>query len=81
MARALRDINVGVALMVGVASGYYIYEPLIRQHDFKRRDAEAELREVAKAADVPLERLQQAQLAKQAPFTHWLLYRGSEPRS
>ena len=68
----------GIALMMGVATGYYIWEPLIRQHEMKRREAEAELRAVAAAADEPFERVQQAAAAKNAPITRWLLYRNAK---
>jgi hypothetical protein len=52
MARSLRDINVGIAMMTGVASGYYIFEPVVRAA--AERD-KAEVVELTAIADVTRE--------------------------
>ena len=73
MSRMLRDINVGVAIMVGVTSGYYIYEPLVRKHAQQRAVAEAELAEAASAAEEPLEHVRKdVHPGVDAPITSWL---------
>lgn len=77
MSRMLRDINVGVAIMVGVSSGYYIYEPLIRKHALERERAEAELAEAAAAAEEPVERVRSTvHPGVNAPLMGWLRGRG-----
>ena len=76
MARALRDINVGIAMMVGVASGYYIYEPLIRHREMERRKQQEELEALAAAVEEPVDKLKDAVPPDtHAPFTRWLLFR------
>jgi hypothetical protein len=79
MARALKDINVGLAMMLGVASGYYIYEPLLRKHEIRRRAEQQELEALAEAVEEPVEKVSN-DLSKTtyAPFTRWLLYRGRD---
>lgn len=62
MSRALRDINVGIAIMCGVASGYYIFDPVVRAagEEYKQRKTQA--REISEAVREPIEAVE-AQLA------------------
>lgn len=66
MSRALRDINVGIAIMCGVASGYYIFDPVVREvgEEYKRTKAEA--REISQVVCEPVESIQ-AQLSCKPP--------------
>jgi hypothetical protein len=77
MARVLKDINVGIAMMVGVTSGYYVYEPLIRQHEIRRRAVQDELEAISEAVGEPVDALQSDIVPNHvnAPWTRWLLYR------
>ena len=77
MSRALRDINVGIAMMVGVAAGCYTFEPLIREQELKRRAAERELVAISEATREPVAdvRRQLDRHRYNAPWTRWLLFR------
>ena len=77
MSRVLRDINVGVAMMVGVYSGYYIFEPLIREQEAKRQACEAELAEISEATGEPVAELRKQLAANQlhAPVSRWIFVR------
>lgn len=54
MARMLRTINVGMACMAGVASGYYIFEPLVRSAAELQQEQEAEIERIAEAVEEPV---------------------------
>jgi hypothetical protein len=77
MAPVLRDINAGVAILVGIASGYYIFEPEIRRHELQRRELEEELSTIAKQAREPccVVREQLADNRSDGRLTRWLLFR------
>lgn len=77
MARVLKDINIGIAMMAGVTSGYYIYEPLIRKHEMGRRAVQGELEDISEVVGEPVDELQAAIAPNHvnAPWTRWLLYR------
>lgn len=62
MSRALRDINVGIAIMCGVASGYYIFDPVVRAAGEEHKQKKAEEIEIAQVVREPLPYVQ-AQLA------------------
>jgi hypothetical protein len=77
MARVLRDINVGMAAIVGVCSGYYIFEPEIRKQEIRRRELEEEMHEISEKAREPYSTVKEQVMGNKshAPFTRWLLYR------
>lgn len=62
MSRALRDINVGIAIMCGVASGYYIFDPVVRAAGEEYQQKKTEAREISEAVREPVEAVE-AQLA------------------
>lgn len=55
MSRALRDINVGIAIMCGVASGYYIFDPVVRAAGEEYTQKKAEELEISEAVREPIE--------------------------
>eukprot|EP01025_Chloroclados_australasicus_P039419 TRINITY_DN4078_c2_g1_i1.p1 TRINITY_DN4078_c2_g1~~TRINITY_DN4078_c2_g1_i1.p1 ORF type:complete len:237 (-),score=2.36 TRINITY_DN4078_c2_g1_i1:172-792(-) len=74
MVRFLRDINLGMAVMVGVASGYYIFEPFVRKQELLRRECEVELQAISDVTHEPLERVRHdlQRRSKDTPITSWL---------
>ena len=64
-------------MIAGVTSGYYIFEPLIREHEVERRAREAELEAVAEAAQEPVAEVRRQMTGDggDAPVTRWLFFR------
>jgi hypothetical protein len=53
--KALREISVGMAMMCGVASGYYIFEPVVRSAAAEQRARLNEIKEIAELAEEPID--------------------------
>jgi hypothetical protein len=65
-------------MMTGVASGYYIFEPFIRNAAIRARAQEQELEIIADVVREPVDNVREElgiSLKQRAPITNWLFYR------
>jgi hypothetical protein len=53
--KALREVSVGMAMMSGVASGYYIFEPVVRSAAAQQTAQLNEMAEIAELTGEPID--------------------------
>lgn len=53
--KALREVSVGIAMMSGVASGYYIFEPIVRSAAAQQKAQLNEMEEIADLTGEPFD--------------------------